>query len=529
MYKFLRKYHKWISIIFSFFFLLFGLSGIILNHREWLAPIEINRNYLPKNYQYNHWNLGAVKGTLKTSDGKILIYGNIGIWETTPSEELCRDLNQGLKKGIDNRKISTLIEWNNQLIAAAFSGLYVWKEEKKQWQNIPLPVKNAWIMDLVARNDSLYVLTRSELLTTMDLKIFNKRYLPPPENYDNRMDLFKTLWVIHSGEIYGLPGKILVDLLGIALIFLTLTGLKIFIDKMILKNNHWNVNRPKKRYWISWNLRWHNKIGYLAVFFLLINSLTGIFLRPPFLIIAAGEKVKKIPYTELDTPNAWFDQLRRIHYDSLNQIWVLSTYEGFYYSPDDFRSPLRRFIHQPPASVMGVNVLEQIDSTHYLIGSFEGLYQWNFITGECLDFITGKPYEPKGKGRAPIGDYLIRGYSTDFPNHFYVFDYNRGCIDLATKASPMEMPEEIKEKSPLSLWSLALEIHTGRIYQSLLGPLYILVVPLTGLAAAFELISGFILWWKYYRRGSKKAQGASALMTSEEPPSPASLNALTEK
>lgn len=90
-------------------------------------------------------------------------------------------------------------------------------------------------MDITHRGDSLYILTRSELISTSDLQHFHYRQLPSPEGYDNKADLFKTLWVIHSGEIYGLPGKILVDLLGIALIFLTLTGLKIFIDKIILK------------------------------------------------------------------------------------------------------------------------------------------------------------------------------------------------------------------------------------------------------------------------------------------------------
>jgi hypothetical protein len=527
--KFLRKYHKWISIFFSFFFLTFGLSGIILNHRKGLASLEVNRNLLPKNYRYQNWNNAAVRGSLLTKDGKIILYGNIGIWETNPEAIQFNDLNQGIKKGIDNRKTSIVIEWGENLVAGTFSGLYIKEPRQKQWKYQPLNVRNPWIMDITLQGDSLYILTRSELISTSDLQHFHYRQLPPPEGYDNKADLFKTLWVIHSGEIYGLPGKILVDLLGIALIFLTLTGLKIFIDKIILKKSLHPETKRRKKHWIGWNLCWHNKIGYIAVAFLLVNSLTGIFLRPPFLILAAGKKVDKIPFTELDTPNPWFDQLRRIHYDTLNRIWVISTYEGFYYSPDDFQSPLKPFIHQPPASVMGVNVLRQVDSSRYLVGSFEGLYLWNFKTGECLNFITEKPYENHSQQRSPIGDYLITGISTDFPGHYLIFDYNQGCFDLSGGIPLPDMPENIRNKSPLSLWSLALEFHTGRIYQSLIGPFYILVVPLTGLAAAFVLISGFIVWWKYYRRGKKPNHGTASLTTSEGSPTPASLKAEIEK
>lgn len=528
--KFLRKYHKWISIIFSLFFFIFGLSGIILNHRDWLAPLEVSRKYLPQNYRYQNWNNAAIRGTLRTEEGKILMYGNIGIWETTPETRYFKDLNVGIKEGIDNRKTSVVVEWKNNLVAGTFSGLYVWDKNKDQWLTIPLDLVNPWIMDISIKDDSLYIISRSELIITRDLHKFHRRFLPPPEGYDNKADLFKTLWVIHSGEIYGLPGKILVDLLGIALIFLTITGLKIFIDKIILKKTINPGTKRRKKYWISWNLKWHNKIGYIAIAFLLVNSITGIFLRPPFLILAAGQRVKKIPLTELDSPNPWFDQLRRIHYDTINHMWVVSTYDGFYYSEDDFHSPLKRFIHQPPASVMGVNVLQQMDSTRYLVGSFEGLFLWDFMTGECLNFITGKPYTPfKGQGGAPIGDYLVTGYSGDFPGHFYVFDYNQGCFDLAGKQTLLEMPDNIVKQSPMSLWSLALEFHTGRIFQPLIGPFYILIVPLTGLAAVFVLVSGFWVWWRFYRRRVNIIQGTAAFTTVEEGPSPASLKAEMEK
>jgi uncharacterized iron-regulated membrane protein len=57
------------------------------------------------------------------------------------------------------------------------------------------------------------------------------------------------------------------------------------------------------------------------------------------------------------------------------------------------------------------------------------------------------------------------------------------------------VPAAVAEASPISLWNTCLEIHTGRIFEPLLGPFYILIVPLVGLATLFILISGFFAWW----------------------------------
>ena len=53
------------------------------------------------------------------------------------------------------------------------------------------------------------------------------------------------------------------------------------------------------------------------------------------------------------------------------------------------------------------------------------------------------------------------------------------------------MPEIIKTQ-PLSLWNLALEFNTIRIYSFMLGSLYILAIPFTGLLILFILASEFM-------------------------------------
>jgi hypothetical protein len=233
--------------------------------------------------------------------------------------------------------------------------------------------------------------------------------------------------------------------------------------------------------------------------FLLITSLTGMFLRPPLLALIGYTKVGKIPHTELDTPNPWYDQLRRIHYQAGQDRFIIAGSEGFYYSDDHFTSSLREFPGQPPVSIMGVTVLDSLSADVLLVGSFEGLFAWNTENGTVYDYIRKVPYHPPTRRGPPIGDYKISGYSRDFRGTETAFEYGSGALTLAGKVQFPAMPEEIVTASPMSLWNLALEVHTARIYHTLIGNFYLLIIPLTGLFAVFITISGFVVWYRHFR------------------------------
>ncbi len=502
--KFLIKYHKWISIIFLLFILMFASSGIILNHRELLAGIDVNRNILPEEYRYNNWNNAAVKGELKISRDSILIYGNIGIWLTNSLFTNFSDFNNGLPKGIDNRKICSMYKTKqNTILAGTFFGLYQFNSFNKKWELVHIPVSEKRIVDIIQANGSIHILTRSHLLETTDLSNFKIFELPAPENDQNKVSLFKTLWVIHSGEIYGKLGKILIDFIGIIFMFLTITGFLFFINKTILKKK--KIPDTKKKKLISsnlWNIKWHNKVGWITIVFLIVTASTGIFLRPPFLIFIANAQVNKIPFSELDTQNHWFDKLRKIIYDDNLERYIVATSDGIFYSDDNFHSSLKRYMVQPPISVMGVNTFEFINSDNILVGSFEGLFLWQPNSGQIIDWITKEPYNPYQRGISPIGEYLITGTVRDNTNNIIFFDYDRGASYIRYGQQFPKMPAIIKNQ-PISLWNVALEFHTGRIFGSILGSFYILIVPLIGLIILFILISGFWVWFKQNRKKQK--------------------------
>ncbi len=496
MINFFRKYHKWLGIISVIFLILISLSGIVLNHRHLLSGIDISRNFMPSQYRYKNWNNSSVKSTIKLKDGSILIYGNIGVWKTDSAFAHFTSLNKGFSKGADNHKVCKVFQDNKgRLFAGTLFGLYILNNGK--WQKINLPVKEKHIVDISKTKNAYAVLTRSNVLLTSDFNNFKIIQLKPFDSYNNKIGLFKTLWLIHSGEIWGEAGKIIVDFIGLIFIFLSITGIIIFFRPKIIKRKKNKGNDISSAKRVSfWSLKWHNKLGWTTAVFLIITTITGMFLRPPLLIPIANSMVKKIPFTKLDTPNPWFDKLRRLEYNKLTDSYFLATIDGIYNIKSNLYNTPQYALNQPPVSMMGVNVFKFEDDKNLLVGSFNGLYRWNIIAGTYNNVI---PQIKKEKHRNFLSQNLVAGYSNHYAKGNLYFDYNSGVHFINNDTPKIKMPESIKNTG-ISLWNVALEFHTGRIYEGVLGGLYILVVPVGGLTNLFILISGFIVWYKRYRR-----------------------------
>ena len=228
--KWFRKYHKWFSLAATVFILFFAVSGIILNHRELLSGIDVSRRLLPPVYRYDNWNLAAVKGVVHTGGDSLLVYGNTGVWLTDSTFGSFKDLNRGFPEGSDNRKVNTMA-WSasSGLHAGTLFGLYRW--EGAGWNRVELPAGSPRVVKVLPVGDSLLVMTRSELyfaVKATGFRAFREIRLPAGEDDDGKVGLFKTLWVIHSGEIYGLAGKLIVDAVGVVFIILCITGLIYF-------------------------------------------------------------------------------------------------------------------------------------------------------------------------------------------------------------------------------------------------------------------------------------------------------------
>ncbi|NQU86081.1 MAG: PepSY domain-containing protein [Mariniphaga sp.] len=506
--KRLRKFHKWPGIIISAFVILFALSGIIMNHRGTVSSIDVSRKILPSNYEYSNWNQAAIKGSLNINGDSALMYGNIGIWKTNDKYKTFIDFNQGFPNGIDNRKINALIKFQEtSIVAGTHFGLYKRGNSENLWIELEIPVKNKRITDLTIKDDTLIILTRHYLLKSTDLLNFQKIQLPEPVNYQRKAGLFNTFWELHSGKLFGLIGKLIVDIFGIVVILLSVTGLlHFFFPKIIRRRKRKEklvaslVSTKRK------NLRWHNVVGYVFVLFLVINTFSGMHLRPPLLIAIANKQVGIIPFTNLDTPNPWHDKLRRVDWNENLKKYIFSTSDGFYFSDESLLNTLQPFPVQPPVSVMGCNVLKTDSNGNYIVGSFSGMYIWNFEKAIIDEYFTKVPYQKPEGMEMPISNTMVAGYIEKNGGEEVWFDFNRGVLSMTPfdRASFPEMPEEIIKESPMSLWNFALEVHTGRIFEKFIGSFYILYVPLAGICILLVLISGFFIWWLGYKKKRKE-------------------------
>ena len=542
-----KKYHRWLGLVLSVFMLVFCVSGIILNHREVFSGCEVSRKWLPASYYIKNFNNGVVKGTVMKKSAahslssencdSVIVYGCAGVFLTDSRLSTWQDFNAGLPESIDERNVRHVVKAKDgSLWCAALRDVYRYDENSHRWKKVELPGNEERIMDVALAKDSMTVvaLTRSRVFTIVPFVQYGEivkigksssetyrvesKIIPAPKKYEPKTTLFKLVWHLHSGEFFGLPGKLVVDAIALVLIVLSITGILLFIlpygirraKKLAAKAR---MKRLGKQF--AWNMKWHNKIGYVTIVLTLWIAITGMCLRPPLMVPLV---LSKLPQAVGEDGNVWQDKLRAIRWDAVQGDWLVSTSEGFLRVDEDFSQAPKMLPDDecPKSSPMGVTVFESDGKGGWIVGSFRGIYRWNPVNhslNQILDYFTGKPSEETSM--IPISDNLVCGYSEDFlGGKPLVFDFAKGVEDAKGQAVALcndepktsrneeSMSDLICETAPMSLWNVALELHVGRCYSPFLGPLSDLFVFLSGLLITLVLLSGYII----SHRRRKKAQ-----------------------
>lgn len=484
----LRKHHKWFGLIVAFFLLACCVSGIVLNHRRAVASVNISRSWLPSAYHYTHWNNGLLRGTLAFSDSekhrKVLLYGASGMWLTDSVGSDFANFNQGLPKGADYLQVRAAVQMPSQeLFALTPYALYRRLPGQTSWreQHLPGLETNEWLTDLTLRGDTLVVLSRSSIF--LSVPPYHQFFAVVPqaaEGQQNRVSWFRLVWTLHNGELFGLPGQLLVDVVGVILVLLVFTGVWFWLLPYLRKalGKRFRVGKM-----MGDTLRWHNRLGRYTLLFTLFVAVTGWCLRPPILIFLATHTLPAPPGTTLHSDNPWHDQLRLIRYDSVKAEWLLSTSRGFY-ALKHLRARPQHLTNTPPVSVMGLNVWEMNAKGEWICGSFSGMFVWNRATELITDAFTGRVASLKPG--PPFGAVPVSGYSTHFKGQPITVTFQKGTSALA---QPSRM-----RYLPMSLWNVMLEVHTGRIFMGNLATyLFIFVL---GLAVIWCLWTG----WKLLKK-----------------------------
>ena len=484
-----RKQHKWLGLVFGLFMLMFCVSGILLNHRHWVADLSVSRGWLPDDYQFCRWNGGLLRGTIRgAGDGQVLLYGNSGIWQTDSCGGKFTDLNKGLPEGADYRNVRACVKMpDNSVWAACLFGLYRMDEKKNEWVAVDcgLP-EGERLSDLTCCGDTIVAVGRSFLYrAVLPSMRFERIEVKAPEGYDGRVSLFRTVWALHSGELFGLAGKFLMDAVAIVLIVLCVTGLVVWLMPKLIRRRK-KSGRPVKALadTMKRHLGWHDKLGRYLFVVLILVSFTGWCLRPPVLIALVSARVPAVPFTFMDSENAWHDRLRMLRYDDACGDWLLSSSEGLYTMASLEAVPVR-VAQAPPISVMGLNAWQKVSDGRWLMGSFSGLFLWDRAVDRSVDYFTGEVVEEVAG--PPFGKFAVAGYSDDIkatgsPDTPIVVEYYKGTDSL-------DMPPHFT-CLPMSLWNLALEVHTGRIY-TILGKGTLIYIFFAGLLAMWCVFSGY--------------------------------------
>ena len=469
---------------------------------------------MPPAYHIQNFNNGIIKGSIKASDDSVLAYGYGGIWLTDAKMKSWKDFNKGLPKNVDDRNIRNMVQTKDGEIWCAAT-MDVYRFNGKEWRRFPLPDNHERIADITLTKDSmsLIAMTRSAVyeISGKKMKTANdkidaasenlmatRKIIGQPEGFTPMVTLFKTVWHLHSGAFFGLTGRLIVDAIAIVLIILSITGIILFILPYRIRRQKRLQARErmvKLGKQMVFNAKWHNKLGYATIILTLWISITGMCLRPPLMVPLAMNKTTE----KVKDGNVWHDKLRAIRWDAAEENWLVSTSEGFLRVDEHFlhQPTLLNKEKTPKVSPMGVTVFESDGKGGWLVGSFSGMFHWYPEKNLIVDYFTGK--QNIEKSMIPISNHLVSGYSKDFfGGKEVIFDYSKGASLGETASTP-----ELLSAIPMSLWNVALELHVGRCYSPLLGPLSDLFVFISGLLITLVLLSGYIILKRRKKKGQK--------------------------
>ena len=396
------------------------------------------------------------------------------------------------------RKTNNILLWEGEtpsLFAATDGGFFKCDLKSEKWRQHTLGGKRERAIKLLIVKDKLIVFTPSHAYASPfpsnDFKF--KRLMLQREEPDQQVSLIKLFFDLHGGTIWGLPGRLLYDVVGLIIIFLSVSAFYIWYfprKKRRERKNHKNTS-------VKFNkvmFKYHFKLGIWVAFIMLIIAGTGLFKRPPMLALLASGSISRTWYPGSLPSNPWDEKIHNALYDAVEKRIIIEATDGFWTGSTDFSTPFLRKELPVPVFVMGATVFEPYGSGGFLVGSFSGIFHLERATGKAFDILTNKEVSKSSAVRP--AEIMVSGYFKTPDGRKFITTHKQGLLPLNGNAAlgDFPMPERIIKNYRMPLWNYLFEIHNGRFFKDWIGGLYILLLPLGSLLFIIITLTGVYDW-----------------------------------
>ncbi|PWJ40009.1 PepSY-associated TM helix domain-containing protein [Sediminitomix flava] len=504
-YKLAKSWHKYIGLALSLFLIWMSISGVILNHPDWFANFSVSKNLVPDEYHPYNWNRGAVVDAEFIGEDTLFFAGKQGIWRSIDrGKSFISEKENGFTDSRYFQKTNDicLLKENKQIVAATYGGIWLLDLENNHWQQADLGnYTNDQFVKIINRGNELLAFSKSGVYKSSIQSPLLFEEVELRRNSRPYMDLIMFFFALHSGWLWGLPGKLVYDIAAIVLIFLSATALYITFKKKINRKNKQNGKVSSNNKWLAFTIKNHSKIGLWILGFLMIFGGTGLFMRPPLLVALVNGKVPDKYIPSYIVKNPWYHSIRNTCYDPVKDRIILDTTEGLFEGKADLSEEFKPINWDVNIFVMGATVFEAKPNEHFWIGSFYGLFDYKEGKKLSKDLMmnTAVPlYQSMGRP----AQYMVTGYFQRPDGEEFVSAHGQGLMNLDMYGKqPYQMPKEMYEDYRMSLWNYMFELHNGRLFSPILGKWGILFIPITALLFLILNITGT---YEYIYRNRKK-------------------------
>lgn len=485
-----------------------GLSGIFVNHPEWIAGLSVPRYLVPPQYRPENFDRGTLSRVVySTHDpNKAYLAGTEGVWVTNDGGYTFHPMQNGFPESRAYRLTNAIYlheEQINRLLAGTESGLFICDPEEQHWSLIPLGDENESVRSILNVNNTILVFTESAIWKCTPNKTDDQLWqfdrvdstrLITDGSEAHHVSLILLFFDLHSGSILNLPGKLLFDITGIIIVLLCLSAFYLwyFPWRSKRKSKSKVPNSAKSdtaRSIFRFLFKYHLKFGIWFALILLIMSGTGLFMRPPLLMIPAIGTIPASWYPGHPPLESWNERMVRAVHDQANHRVIIEASDGFWATPDNhLDQPFEEIDWSIPIHVMGSNILDTDADGNLIAGSFSGGFRYDRETKQVIDLITDQEAHDVSTMRS--AEHLVTGYFTTPTDERFITTYHGGLIPLGeTKQDGrFEMPKEMMEQYRMPLWNYMFELHNGRFFRDWIGNWYILV-PILG-SFLFLILTG---------------------------------------